>query len=208
MPTKTRSAREKTLLFQLEKAAREKSLKRFSADSYKWFMTKVKFIGASNARSQIMSDAADANMFVSPSNFEIGKMYTYIYDAKWKDKLPYWDAFPLIIMVGPAKGGFYGCNLHYLNPQYRAVIFDKLIGIVNNKRFDRNTKILLSYQLMKATSKLDLLRPCFKRYLYSQLQTPLVEVPANQWQAALFLPTQNFQKASSGKVWRDSLDSI
>ena len=49
-----------------------------------------------------------------------GGMFMYYYDPKWKDKLPYYDQFPLTIMVEKAPGGFYGLNLHYLNPILRA----------------------------------------------------------------------------------------
>jgi hypothetical protein len=204
MPSNFRKNHESSMLFQLEKAAREKKLKRFSSESYKWFMSKVKFIGKDRSRQNLLSDAENTNTIIRPNNFEVGKIYTYVYDAKLKEKLPYWDAFPMIIMVGPAKGGFYGCNLHYLNPRHRAAIFDRLLSITNNKRYDRSTKFALSYQLMQSTSKLDLLKPTFKRYLFSHIKSDFVEIPGSQWQAALFLPTQDFQKASQSKVWKDS----
>lgn len=35
-----------------------------------------------------------------------GQMYMFYYDPKHKKTLPYYDRFPLIIMVGPAEGGF------------------------------------------------------------------------------------------------------
>ena len=51
----------------------------------------------------------------------IGQMYMFQYDPKYKDVLPYYDRFPLVIpfeqtrRVGIAQGdGFYGLNLHYL----------------------------------------------------------------------------------------------
>src|SRR5579859_4289851 len=49
------------------------------------------------------------------ANF-IGKMVMYTYDPKLKEKLPYYDTFPLGIVVAFNKTGFYSLNLHYLPP--------------------------------------------------------------------------------------------
>ena len=38
----------------------------------------------------------------------IGSMQMFFYDPKTKDTLPYYDKFPLAIIVGPAEKGFYG----------------------------------------------------------------------------------------------------
>ena len=52
--------------------------------------------------------------------FELGKMYMFMYDRpKGKDKLPYYDYFPLTICVKRYPTGFMGVNLHYLAPRYR-----------------------------------------------------------------------------------------
>ena len=61
-----------------------------------------------------------------------GDMVMYTYNPKLKDVLPYYDAFPLTIVVGPAKDGFYGINLHYLPPKVRAIFLDKLNLIAFN----------------------------------------------------------------------------
>ena len=45
---------------------------------------------------------------------DIGSMYLFRYDAKFKDKLPYFDAFPLCLPFEPTNNGFWGINLHYL----------------------------------------------------------------------------------------------
>ena len=62
-----------------------------------------------------------------------GRMYMYFYDPKYKETLPYYDRFPLIILVDKVEGGFTGLNLHYLPPNLRAKFFDKLLGFTNNK---------------------------------------------------------------------------
>ena len=54
-------------------------------------------------------------------------MYLFQYDAKWKEKLPYWDMFPLILPFDLAKGGFFGVYLDYLPTNDRA---DLLIRVI------------------------------------------------------------------------------
>src|SRR6056300_881927 len=43
-----------------------------------------------------------------------GFMYMFLYDAKTKKKLPYWDAFPLVVPYARTQNGFMGLNFHYL----------------------------------------------------------------------------------------------
>ena len=46
---------------------------------------------------------------------------------KHKETLPFYDSFPLVIIIGKAKGGFLGMNLHYLPPTLRAKFLDALM---------------------------------------------------------------------------------
>jgi len=43
-----------------------------------------------------------------------------------------------------------------------------------------------------------------KRYLSSHVRSRLAMVPAPEWEIATFLPTADFEKASSSEVYRDS----
>ena len=133
-----------------------------------------------------------------------GRMYMYFYDPKTKDTLPYYDRFPLIVMVGKEKGGFTGLNLHYLPPILRAKFFDRLSEFTNNKKYDESTRFRLTYNFLRASSKLELFKPCFKRYLTSQVESRITEVPATEWEVALFLPTDKFVKNSRQSVWKKS----
>lgn len=192
-----------SLLTRLEQAARQRKLEKFSNKSYKWFRDRVRTIGGENARDTLLKDAQKNSL--TRSRPSPGYMYSFIYDAKHKDKLPYFDAFPLILMVGPAKGGFYGINLHYIPPAARARFFDELLKIANNKSYNQRTKFGLSYQLLNSSSKYKLFKPAFKHYLFSQVQSKLALIPADEWEAALFLPSANFIGASNSKVWSDSI---
>ena len=80
-------------------------------ESRAWFKKK-----ASNLRS-INREALMKEEPLRRTNKEVvGNMYMFQYDPKHKDTLPYYDLFPLAIVIGPAEGGFLGLNLHYLPP--------------------------------------------------------------------------------------------
>ena len=132
----------------------------------------------------------------------------YFYDPKHKKTLPYYDRFPLIFMVEKAKGGFYGINLHYLPHSIRAIFFDKLTDFATNNRYNLTTRLRLSYNLLKSSASLKAFQPCFKHYLSEHVRSKIIEVPASEWEAVLFIPTENFKKKSVSTVWSDSRKMI
>ena len=183
----------------LQRAVDQKIFPNKSQESRTWFRNK-----ASNLRGARIDTGKLFENSVTSSTPLPGRMFMFSYDAKNKDTLPYWDSFPLIFMVGPATKGFYGINLHYLPPVLRAKMMDALYTIANNQRFDDTTKINLSYQTLKNASKFSLFKPCFKHYLYSQVESKFIYVEPKEWDIALMLPVQKFQKATAQQVWKDS----
>lgn len=183
----------------LAKGIRAGQLPARSSTAREWFRDKAKELGKVS-ESQILRDDTDR----LKSRSAIGKMYFFVYDAKHKKTLPYYDRFPLIFMVGPAKNGFFGVNAHYLPLNLRARLMDGLYDITNNKRYDESTKLRLSYGLLKSTENLSLYKPCFKHYLKSQVRSRFVLIEPSEWDIALFLQVEQFQGASKTKVWADS----
>ena len=171
-------------------------------ESREWFMKKAKNLRSIN-REQLM----DEDPIKSRSKSVVGSMQMFFYDPKHKDTLPYYDAFPLVVVVGPAAGGFYGINLHYLPPILRAKMLDGLMDIAGSK-LDDNSKFKLSYNLLNRSSKLKYFKPCFKHYLNKHVQSKFAEVPAPEWEIATFLPTAQFRKANNYKVYYDSRQMI
>jgi hypothetical protein len=137
----------------------------------------------------------------------VGTMQMFFYDPKTKDKLPYYDLFPLIVVVGPAKDGFYGLNLHYLPPLLRAKMLDALMDVASSKKTD-DAKFVITYKRLQSIAKMRYYEPCFKHYLNSNVKSRFAEVPAPEWEIATFLPTAQFQKASKQKVYGDSRKMI
>jgi hypothetical protein len=181
----------------LKKAAKQRVIPNKSQEARDWFRRKAQ--GYRNVSREDLFKGATVTNTPMP-----GRMYMYVYDAKTKDKLPYWDAFPLIFHVKSDKDGFYGINMHYLEPVLRAKLMDALYMITNNKKFDDTTALNISYKLLNSMSSLQYFRPCFKKYLRSHLKSQMIYVEPKEWDVALFLPLQRFQKASDQQVWADS----
>ena len=188
-----------TFLNKLEDRANLSGIERNTMKSLKWFQKEVKGM-RTPGRSKLLND----ENLIKKNKPLVGRMFLYQYDPKHKKTLPYYDRFPLIFMVDKAKDGFYGLNLHYLSPKWRAIFFDKLTDYTNNKKYNRNTRLNLSYDLLKGSSRLSAFGPCFKHYLTNHVKSRIIEVPANYWESVLFLPTEQFVKATAAKIWNDS----
>ena len=188
-----------TFMNKLETQAFSAGIQKGTEEARTWFQKQLKNIKSVN-RKQLLAD----DKFITRAKPLTGRMFMYFYDPKHKKTLPYYDRFPLIFMVEKAKGGFYGLNLHYLPPKQRAIFFDKLTDYTNNKKFDKSTRLRLKYDLLKSAAKLKFYQPCFKHYLTDHVKSKMIEVPADQWEAVLFLPSESFVKKGKNAVWTES----
>jgi hypothetical protein len=134
----------------------------------------------------------------------IGRMYFFYYDPKTKDSLPYYDRFPLVLPIERYPDGILGLNLHYIHPKQRIILLDKLSEFANNDKYDKTTKLRLSYDLLKSTSKIFEATPCIKRYLFNHMDSRFLEIDASEWDIAALLPMESFVGANTNKVYMDS----
>jgi len=168
-------------LFQkLEIEAFRAGIKPRTKESMNWFRKKATQLG--RVGKSIMDDEA-VKLQTSMKN-PVGNMYMFFYDPKHKKTLPYYDKFPLIIMIGPAEGGFYGLNLHYLPPVLRAKVLDALLD---------DQPVPKKY-----------IAPMIKHYLNTQVKSRFALVDKPEWEIATFLPTAQFEKLSAGQVYTRS----
>lgn len=167
--------------------------KKLSSDSLKWFYSQIKSTAS----------AFPKNTFNPVKDPFIGGMFHFIYDPKWKDQLPYWDKFPLVIPIEAYNDGFLGLNLHYLPPIMRAKLLDALMEL-KEKSPTNQSYMRVSYGILKSIAKQKLFEPCLKRYLTSHIMSKIISIDSESWEEVAFLPTQQFQKASHKDVWRDA----
>lgn len=147
---------------------------------------------------------------------EIGSMYLYVYDAKWKAELPYWDAFPLTLPFGWDNKSFTGFNLHYLPPEARWVLLKQLMRnqeLSVTRRLSKDAKLALDYEALKGASQYKLLQPTIHKYLYSHVAQlnggMFLKIHPADWLMTVLLPVQDFKtnnrSISSSRVWADSM---
>lgn len=156
-----------------------------TASARSWLSSKVSALRIPSNRSNVLNDPTR----ITAKTF-IGRMYFYHYDPKFKDVLPVWDKFPLVIPMEMYADGFLGLNLHYLDVGNRLALLDRLLDFINNDKYDDTTKMNLSYDLLKSSRRYRLIQPCIKRYLLSHIRSSIIYIEPDQWETAIFLPTE------------------
>ena len=184
------------LFDRLEQEAFRAGIQARTKESMNWFRAQVSGIRVSRKGLIAQGPIRTRQVY--------GSMYHFQYDPKLKKTLPYYDRFPLCIPVKGAKGGFHGLNLHYLHPVVRARFLDALMDFANNDKYNRSTKMLLSYQLLKSTGSLKEFKPCFKHYLNEHIKSAFLLIEPADWEIAIFLPTESFRKETKSTIWRKS----
>ena len=149
--------------------------------SYDWYRKQVRSMTTPCARSLINKGKATLRP-------KYGIMNLFGYDPKHKDRLPYYDTFPLIFPLEPAKGGFIGLNFHYLPPLARVRFLRSLANTTTDKKFDKRTRYNINWRnntFMKKTAK---------HYLFNQVRTSFLNITAEEMAIAIFLPVARFKK--------------
>jgi hypothetical protein len=80
-------------------------------------------------------------------------------------------------------------------------------------QLDEDTRIILRYNMLKSISGKKFYKACLKRYLYSQLKTPLYHIPSDKWVYAMVLPSSKFFNSQGGvvlsrNIYQDSRNTI
>jgi len=190
-----------TLLQRLEAALRKEALAPGTRQAQQWLLQKTKNLKPT--RQALLNDKENLR-----NKTIIGRMYYFFYDPKLKDILPYYDRFPLVIPIERYADGFLGLNLHYVTPKTRVRLLNKLSAYLTNDQYDEKTRFRLSYDMLRGASSISEFEPCLKRYLYTQVESRFLEIPAAEWDIACLLPNEQFAKKSTSFVQRESARNI
>lgn len=159
----------------------------------------------SKRRTKLLGDESKV-----ATTIEYGHMYFYNYDPKYKDILPYYDKYPLVIPFDTYKGNIVGLNLHYLPPKLRAILLDAILDLTDGKSKKQQTK--LTYDIVKSFSASSLAIPCIKQYIPSHITSNIIEIAKDEWNTVVFLPLANWDSktgsANAGRVYTDSKNKI
>lgn len=193
------------ILKSLEKSfyrANPSTLKRNTEKSLKWFS---RYIPKNFSRVRTARMFRDRDLWsdkVLP-----GRMYFFEYNAIHKDTLPVWDRYPMIFPWDTFRGKngklyMLGINLHYLPPTLRFEAMRALLKLRNEKRYRANTKLKISWGILKGLAQSPLFEHSVKMYSMENVQSKFVEIPARSWEMAVFLPLARWQSGSKSLAWK------
>ena len=198
----------KQLEEMVKKSARERTTREQEKEAAKWLQSKAKTASKENTlrrnkrRTSLLGDESKI-----ANKIEVGSMYLYNYDAKFKKTLPYYDTFPCIMLVDFDKTGhFLGLNLHYLPPLLRAKLLDAIMDLETYKSEKQRAK--MRYSIITSFAGSDLAKPCLKKYLYSHVVSNFIEIVRDDWHYIAALPLANFvSETGSSSITRVYADS-
>ena len=177
-----------------------------SEEALEFLLGKVRTLRLTPNKFYKQSDLVKAKRYLE------GRMYTFFYNPKTKDKLPYYDTFPVVIINEIYPDGFSALNLHYLPPRYRvkllSALYDYIVLDDDVEDDSMKTRINMTYNLLNGVSKLRYFKPCYKRYLTTHIEGRALEVIPDYWDIVAMLPVANFQKESIRKVYSDSIRRV
>ena len=174
-----------------------------NASSWRWYRDKVKDLFGSKKIG-----IKEFGKMEGPATRKSGKMYMFAYNPKGKNKLPYYDTFPLVITLGWDRKYIHGLNLHYLPPVARQKLLVRLLDVTSNDRYDETTRFKLTYDILTRGRRFKAFKPCYKKYIRKRIVSDMMFVNPSDWTTAIYLPTESFVGASDTKVWVDSINKI
>ena len=171
-------------------------------DSLQWFRTNVRDL---KIRPQVIMRGLEA---VTNTGLKQGGVYMFHYDAKWKDTLPYWDKYPIVVPLELYSDGFLGINIHYISPSMRVPLLQKMFEFTkDNEELEGDARMLIDYDTTQLESELRNAGPCIKRYLTSHIGARITRVPKEQWETLMMMPTAKFN-VNANTVYADSRRKI
>ena len=158
---------------------------------------------------QSVANKATANKLMQSGKLNqrpsLGRLNMFFYDPKTKDKLPYYDTFPLVLPLEGIPGGFSGINFHYLPYVLRFKLLERLQQFATGRINEKSTRFAITYNDVK---NIPLVKPTIKKYLYSHVRSNFLRVDTSEAAIAVYLPVQKFKKRSPGYVWSQSRRTI
>ena len=194
-----------------------RKLSHIEDDAVKWLMGRYEELrdGLIYGRAGSLKDGHDISKEGTREKFlRPGRMYFFHYQPKLREKLRYYEIFPLVIPIRPYNKGMLGMNFHYLPYRLREKLMKKLIGFLNEE--NKEAYLDVSYNDIKSFTRYKEAKPTLHKYdlTGAYVRSSFLLVEANEWNTAIHLPVEEFRSRRGGdgvskqKVWEDSLDTI
>ena len=121
-----------------------------------------------------------------------GRLNFFFYDPKYKQVLPLYDRFPLVLPLETIPGGFMGLNFHYIRPVQRISLLNNLQRYASGG-MRPSTRIDATYDGIK---NVRIARNTVKKYLYGHVRSSFLRVDFDEAALAVMLPVQQFKKGT------------
>tara|TARA_B100000408_G_scaffold83675_1_gene63962 strand:+ start:352 stop:954 length:603 start_codon:yes stop_codon:yes gene_type:complete len=192
---------QESFLSRVSDAVRSGTVGKEVKRSAKWFQDKIKGLKGDLRNRFSSTNAAkfyrEAETKIQPAvlkrRAERGDLFCYYYNPKYKAVLPYYDMFPMIMLLKAEKETFLGINFHYLRPKWRAILLDRATA-----------KIGAGLPRWSKLRQIKQIAPTIKRYRYDHIMRKIVPIEKDEQEIAIFLPTERFRKSGKAKVWSES----
>ena len=169
--------------------------------SAKWFREKITGLEGELRNRFSATNAArfyrEAEVRTTPQihhkRVQLGHLFCYYYYPLHHKTLPYYDMFPMIMLLKAEKETFLGINFHYLRPKWRAILLDRVTAKIGGG-LPKWSKLRQIRQI--ATT--------IKRYRYDHIMRKVIPIKEDEQEIAIFLPTERFRKSAKTKVWTES----
>ena len=136
-------------------------------------------------RSQLLEELGSTNFdddAADTGGFTPGQLYFFTYSAQTKQ--PYYDMYPLSYVIEYQKGGFLGCNIHYVPLTQRDELATSLL---NNS----------------AQGAVAVPRRTLHKYVYTGVRGTPYRIPNAEWSDVAQLPTERFVDMRGIPIPRD-----
>ena len=131
-----------------------------------------------------------------------GSMYLFSYNPLTKQKMSYYDTFPLVLVTNVTDTKFFGVNLHYVPPRQRLFLIGKILRNFNPRMEDSFKGIDFGYLNTKEGSAI--VRPCYRSYFDQRISSiNIMSIGPEDWMTAARMPLERFRKVSRESVWGD-----
>ena len=191
---------QESFLSRVSDAVRSGTVGKEVKRSTKWFHDKIKGLKgevrnrfSSTNAAKFYRESEKINDAVFKRRVSLGDLFCYYYNPKYRKTLPYYDMFPMIMLLSAEKETFLGINFHYLRPKWRAILLDRVTA-----------KIGGGIPKWSKLRNIKQIAPTIKRYRFDHIMRKVVPIEEDEQEIAIFLPTERFKKSGKAKVWSES----
>jgi len=191
---------QESFLSKVSDAVRSGTVGKEVKRSAQWFQDKIKGLKgevknrfSSTNAAKFYRESEKINDAVFKRRVSLGDLFCYYYNPKYRKTLPYYDMFPMIMLLSAEKETFLGINFHYLRPKWRAILLDRVTAKIGGG--------LPKWSKLRNIKQI---APTIKRYRFDHIMRKVIPIEEDEQEIAIFLPTERFKKSGKAKVWSES----